>query len=772
MILTGVELRNVKSYKRETIEFKEGINGISGENGHGKTTILEAVGFALFDFLPYKEKEFLRHGEKSGEVAVRVIADDGLKYRISRRIGGNDYHVRTPVREVQGKKDVQDWILGTLFPGVKDSKELSSIFENAIGVPQGTFTTVFSFTPKPRKDVFDRILKVDEYRIAFENLLSCINAIADQINSMDRELLQLKTRTEGYDQLRNQRQEVTKTLEELQGLLDKSKVRLDELRTKRDLLSERKKLLEELRGEIEKLEIRIEGLGQRLGESQENIKKAREACFILEENRGRKEEYERAKEEKKKYDGMRSEHDGLREIIFGLEKEISSLAEKKVRVSCLEGEIEELEEKLAEISEPVQKQLGLEEKIKISGEARAVAQKELRDIEERMRMVGKENLCPIIKGVTCRSVEDFQSYFEEQSGIARNKLARLEESLAMLNKELEDLGDPKGRLAGINSLIEDKKSEIGRLSKDIEIIQRKETELKEMRLKYAQYEGIDELITNLEEKMEALFRSYTLYIQNKPFADKISDFIFEYESLEKSLIEAKKTRETLHQKYEAETSGFDEKELRKIEAEYEELGKTVRGIEHTFKEKTSYLEDLTKRIIGIDRIFDKIRVLEDRLAYEGRFQSYAKFIRETLRDSAQNIVLEFIAGISSEANNIYCEIMDDFAQELRWTEDYEVIVTEGGEEKSFNLLSGGERMSAALAVRLALLKALSDCDIVFLDEPTQNMDEARRENLSEQIMKIKGFKQIFVISHDDTFNEKYGHAIRVQKINGESRVVD
>lgn len=80
-------------------------------------------------------------------------------------------------------------------------------------------------------------------------------------------------------------------------------------------------------------------------------------------------------------------------------------------------------------------------------------------------------------------------------------------------------------------------------------------------------------------------------------------------------------------------------------------------------------------------------------------------------------------------------------------------------------------MGAALAVRLALLKVLSNCDFMFLDEPTQNMDEIRREKLSDEILRIRGFKQVFVISHDDTFNEKYEHVVRIQKIDGESRVV-
>ena len=60
-------------------------------------------------------------------------------------------------------------------------------------------------------------------------------------------------------------------------------------------------------------------------------------------------------------------------------------------------------------------------------------------------------------------------------------------------------------------------------------------------------------------------------------------------------------------------------------------------------------------------------------------------------------------------------------------------------------------MAAALAVRLALLKELSEVNIAFFDEPTTNMDEERRRNLAQQIGRIKDFHQLFVISHDDSF---------------------
>jgi len=206
MLIKSLELKNIKSYSNETIDFFEGINGICGENGHGKTTILEAIGFALFDFLPFNNADFLRHGEKSGYVAVTVEGKDEVEYTIHRKIGsGSDYFIRTPVGEIKGKKDVQAWLAGNLFRSIRSEEELPSLFENAIGVPQGTFTTAFLEAARNRKIIFDNILKVEEYKTAFDNLLPVMNAIKKTIEEKEREIIPLQTRTEKYQELKSEK---------------------------------------------------------------------------------------------------------------------------------------------------------------------------------------------------------------------------------------------------------------------------------------------------------------------------------------------------------------------------------------------------------------------------------------------------------------------------------------------------------------------------------------------------------------------------------------
>ena len=48
MIIDRLTLRNFKRFRNETIEFSDGITGILGNNGTGKSSIVQAIFFALY----------------------------------------------------------------------------------------------------------------------------------------------------------------------------------------------------------------------------------------------------------------------------------------------------------------------------------------------------------------------------------------------------------------------------------------------------------------------------------------------------------------------------------------------------------------------------------------------------------------------------------------------------------------------------------------------------------------------------------------------------
>src|SRR4030095_16910324 len=85
MHVTRVELDNIKSYERAEFDFQRGITAITGENGAGKTTILEAIAWSLFDMLDYRKEDFLRRGAKKGSVRVTFESDtDERPYTVYR----------------------------------------------------------------------------------------------------------------------------------------------------------------------------------------------------------------------------------------------------------------------------------------------------------------------------------------------------------------------------------------------------------------------------------------------------------------------------------------------------------------------------------------------------------------------------------------------------------------------------------------------------------------------------------------------------------------
>jgi exonuclease SbcC len=65
---------------------------------------------------------------------------------------------------------------------------------------------------------------------------------------------------------------------------------------------------------------------------------------------------------------------------------------------------------------------------------------------------------------------------------------------------------------------------------------------------------------------------------------------------------------------------------------------------------------------------------------------------------------------------------------------------------------------------------MSEVDFAFFDEPTQNMDGDRRTNLADQIRAVRGFEQLIVISHDDTFEHHTDNLIRLRKVHEETEL--
>ena len=74
----------------------------------------------------------------------------------------------------------------------------------------------------------------------------------------------------------------------------------------------------------------------------------------------------------------------------------------------------------------------------------------------------------------------------------------------------------------------------------------------------------------------------------------------------------------------------------------------------------------------------------------------------------------------------------------------EYVGLESVKNKSFNSLSGGQRMLIARAL-------VSDADILLLDEPTSNIDSNNEKNLGNLLKNISNKMTILIVTHDTGF---------------------
>lgn len=279
-------------------------------------------------------------------------------------------------------------------------------------------------------------------------------------------------------------------------------------------------------------------------------------------------------------------------------------------------------------------------------------------------------------------------------------------------------------------------------------------------------QALDGVAATLHTHREA----YQAVLSNQRQADSLPARQTAAESAAATLAQVEAAAAQLAAAYEAAVAAFDATAYAAAAQEAQTLQQrvgTLRGqltlLVQTQAQAEAEIAELRGLQGALAAAATRIRTLEDE-------SEALEFIRESLRRAGPHITETLIRQISDGARQIFSDLMADHSRHLAWEKDYSITLEVDGRKRVFSQLSGGEQMSAALSVRLALLREMSSIDVAFFDEPTANLDEVRREALARQILQVRGFQQLFVISHDDTFEQATQNMIRVERHAGKSVV--
>jgi exonuclease SbcC len=1021
MLITRIELENIKSYRQVTVDFRRGTTAISGANGTGKTTLVEAIGFALFGYLPYKHDQFVREGEKYGKVVVYLLGNDERPYTVERRCGSGGrwfiYDQEADLR-LEQRADVEDK-LHEIF-GIDRERPLDSLFRDALGVPQGTFTAIFLDVGSKRKQTFDALLQIEDYKTAADNLLETQKYYKEQMleqkaqiqrltvltSELDTWRLQLKEARQLDEQQKEQNaiwskqqaeyeQHLRKLNEQLNRLLaleqrfntcqasfEHANTILHERETQvlaareaqkhvqaslhdyqryqqtQEILThlrqnaQQRDALRQRRARDENAKTKLESTLQNVQERLNEVKAAHQQISILAPLVEQQIEYEKQRDEAKqrvtRYEHITAEMRRLQtqqakyqqeqiklqdriatieplvpvaellqersealtqlriqtsernNTLRQLQEKREALRERQLECDQLAGKFQKAERNVALIEEHRQE---AEEMPGLQGQYDQLADQKIRlegniegYVKSRTQSAGGQ--CPLLNesclNIRKHGIASLESYFdgllsEEHAQIngvikqqetlqrrmnqikkfadALNKLDRyieqrdmLAEQLQRVKREIERLerdstllseavdmlkhieqstgevekaykesteADSKVReLTGLYKQIQQLQGQVhqyeleyqerqqeanslqgsreelqqfiselsrlndprSRIKVPQDIVAREEgyrkqlateqqklqdivSRLNDLDTQLVTYNSLDEEIAQQEEIQRQSAQGYQIYLTFKQEAQQLPTREQAQQQQANTTEIARQQLQEVESAYQAARTVFDQQELTHVQEMLERLRNDLVTLAQKMKHHQEYMNTLEQKISEGEAYMVELEAAQHEYQTLEDLHTMTEQFRKLIKEAAPQVLRAMLADISLEANRIFGEIMGDRSAQLSWRNEYEVILRRQGVDRSFAQLSGGEQMSAALAVRLALLKKLSTLNIAFFDEPTQNMDDLRRMNLAEQIRRVRGFDQLIVISHDDTFEQGLDSLVRLDKAHGETQLV-
>jgi DNA repair protein SbcC/Rad50 len=371
MEICSVTLKNFKIHADRHYEFLPGTNAICGENGAGKTSILEAIAWVLFDHSDYTRGELIRTGAKSAQVAVYFISHaDGRVYEV-RRCTSRGYDLHDPQLKVnlgmRKIEDVQSWLREHL--GVPPLTDLARLFAETIGIPQGTFTADFLKRPNDRKKIFDPILKVEEYKQTYDQLRDLETYAKTQVNTLSQQLANYEQQLADWETLKQQTDTLRVAIAQDEAQIVQLVHQLDQLQLQVEQFAAAAAQVQGLETQIRQLELQVASKTEAftlLAAACLSAQKAVEICRI---RRDSFQIYQTAQETLQQLSAQRRQ---LQDILQAREALRQKLRDREVEVSQLQGQLAtftELRQDLAQWQALVPQQDRLEQALKQATQA-------------------------------------------------------------------------------------------------------------------------------------------------------------------------------------------------------------------------------------------------------------------------------------------------------------------------------------------------------------------------------------------------------------------
>ncbi|MCD6484787.1 MAG: AAA family ATPase [Candidatus Odinarchaeota archaeon] len=556
MIITRLKLRDFLSHADTELEFNQGTTVIVGVNGAGKSSILDAVGFALFRHKRGKKlDDLIRKGCNSLSVELDFIVN-GRKYRIirTRRRDGNSDAVLKEITEGKVTTIVRR-------PSEVD-KELtkilnmdSDLFLNAIYVKQGEIAKLLDQDPAERKKLVGRLLQIEEFNKVWIQFKDIISHFEIEVAELRGEVGRLN---KVMDDLKAQEREATET----QNKLKKIEKTYQQVKQQRDKLRDLYKVQEEKKIKFTRLNSEYERYSSQTDDLKKEIKTLYQKVSEIEEAEKKLKEI---KNIAMQFDFLERAHNIYTELLL-LKKDFDAINSKRKEITEHEQTIRNYEESFKRFN------LIEEELTKIKDERNDLAVK-YKTLKEKMKEI--QQLQKDVDNLT-----------------------------AILNKKSEKL-NALGIAGGIETQIEKGIVKKNTLKKELSL---KNEQLAKLKQQIGSITGVLKELNDMMEKIKA--SKNRCPVCGSKLTDSHKEQILNnyYEKIEKNNNKLRKLQENIDSiKEEIDSSEKLLKELEELNLE------VTREFLNQQKEKTNTLAELKKELEKFSQIEEKLEKMREKI---------------------------------------------------------------------------------------------------------------------------------------------------------------
>ena len=354
-----------------------------------------------------------------------------------------------------------------------------------------------------------------------------------------------------------------------------------------------------------------------------------------------------------------------------------------------------------------------------------------------------------------------------------NKIKEFDDLLLDADKNINEL---KGRYdeyigakATLDSLIKDHEAQEelyiiqGNISSELERIKEAidsdvylSTEISEEDLKLK--------IAELKEKDER-FNELTVLLRRKPKV--LSRLEEQKEEFKLKSLEIERLNKSINQ------SLYDEERYEKIKLLEESNSSKILKAKSEFSEISGKIAMILNRIKELEDSLKINKIYKENLKNTEKFLSLLNNIRtlygkdgvqKTLRNASRPIIQKNTKEFFEKFNFNYSDLILD--------DNYEISLYGPEGEAKLDMVSGGEKIAIALALRLGITQAMASGNIesILLDEPTIHLDDYRRKELIELLRDMSVIPQMIIVTHDEDLESAADYIYKVEKTNGLSSV--